>query len=44
LNIANALMNMRAALSDPHGDAPVEKPLPDDLIHQLRDVHKIGSG
>ena len=44
LNIANALLGNESALSDPHGPAPFEKPLPQSLIEQLLQVHRVTSG
>jgi acetoin utilization deacetylase AcuC-like enzyme len=44
LNIANTLLRNEVALSDPHGSAPFERPLPGSLIDQLCDVHRIARG
>jgi acetoin utilization deacetylase AcuC-like enzyme len=44
LNIANALLGNAGALSDPHGAAPSEKPLPQGLIEQLIRAHGVTSG
>ena len=44
LNIANALLGNDAELSDPHGAAPFEKPLPGDLVGRLKGAHSINTG